>query len=135
MNLHAIAGPAIAVVNPFTAVTVRLSTGYTTEDDGTRVPTYDEYDDVPAQIQALSWGDLQKLDGLNLQGEKRKIYLTGRFDGISRERQTGGDLIAYPDGDQWPFGTLWLISAVLEQWPDWVCVAVTQQRCRNDGLS
>lgn len=127
MNLHAIAGPAVAVVNPFVDVTVRLSSGYDTLPSGRRVPTYDEVTGVPAQIQALSFGDLQKLDGLNIQGERRKIYLSGRFDSLSRERQTGGDLVVYPDGNTWPYGTRWLIVQVLEQWPDWCSVAVTQQ--------
>ena len=127
MNLHALASGAIGLVNPHVAVTIRVSTGYITSPDGTRVPTYTDLTGITAQIQNFTFGDLQQLDGLNLQGEKRKIYLNGRYDGVSRTRGTGGDLIIYPDGDTWPFGTTWLISQTLEQWPDWVCVAVTQQ--------
>lgn len=128
MNLHGIASPYVASVNPMVNVTVRISTGvYVTEEDGTRVPQYSEISDVPAQIQALQFTDIQKLDGLNLQGTRRKIYLSGKLDGLNRQEQKGGDLIIYPDGSQWPYGTKWLVAQVLEQWPDWVSVAVTQQ--------
>lgn len=128
MNLHAIASPAIAIVNPMIEVTVRVSTGsYTTAADGTRTPVYSDVTGVSAQIQALSFGDIQKLDGLNIQGTRRKIYLNGKFDGLNRQEQKGGDLIIYPSGASYPYGTTWLIVHVLEQWPDWVCVAVTQQ--------
>lgn len=128
MNLHAIAGPIVGIVNPAVSVTVRVSTGeYTTAADGTRTPTYDDVPNVPAQIQALSFGDIQKLDGLNIQGTRRKIYLNGKFDGLNRQEGKGGDLVVYPDGALWPYGTTWLVAQVLEQWPDWCCVAVTQQ--------
>lgn len=128
MNLHGIASPYVAAVNPMVDVTVRVSTGsYTTEEDGRRVPVYANTTGVPAQIQALGFTDIQKLDGLNLQGIRRKIYLNGKFDGLNRQESKGGDLIIYPDGDEWPFGTKWLVAQVLEQWPDWCCVAVTQQ--------
>ena len=127
MNLHALVSGAIAVVNPFTPVTIRVSTGYTTGADGTRTPTYDDVIGISAQIQNLTFGDLAQIDGLNLQGDKRKIYLNGSYDGVNRESGVGGDLIVFPDGDSWPFGTSWLVAQTLEQWPDWCCVAVTQQ--------
>jgi hypothetical protein len=127
MNLHGIVSPYVGVVNPSIAATLRVSTGYTTQDDGTRVPTYSDTPNVPAQVQAMSFGDIQMLDGLQLQGEKRKIYLNGRFDSLSRERGTGGDLVIFPSGSKWPFGTTWKIAMVLEQYPDWCSVAVTLQ--------
>lgn len=128
MNLHAMAAPVVATVNPMINVTVRVSTGeYSTAADGTRTPLYDDVPDVPAQIQALAFGDIQKLDGLNIQGTRRKIYLNGKFDGLNRQEGKGGDLIVYPSGASYPYGTTWLVAQVLEQWPDWCCVAVTQQ--------
>jgi hypothetical protein len=127
MNLHGIAAPLIGVVNPFIPVTIKISTGYSTDSDGTRVPSYTFLYDVPAQIQALSFGDLRQLDGLELNGEKRKIYLNGQFDSVNRPRGTGGDLITFPDGNVWPYGTVWLVVQALEVWPDWVSLAVTMQ--------
>ena len=128
MNLHAIASAAIAVVNPMVPVTVKVATGgYTVLDDGTRVPSHDTLTDVPAQIQALSFSDIQMVSGLQLNGERRAIYLNGRFDSMNRVRDTGGDLITFPDGDVWPYGTTWLVAMVLEQWPDWCKLACTLQ--------
>jgi hypothetical protein len=126
VSLHGIAVGVIAAVNPQVTCTVRVSTGYTTQADGTRVPQYSDLLNVPAQIQALSYGDIQLLDGLQIQGERRGIYLTGNFDSLNRGPQTGGDLIVFPDGTSWPFGTVWKIAYVLEQWPDWCHVAATR---------
>lgn len=74
-----------------------------------------------AQVQSLTFRDLTQIEGLNLQGTRRAIYLSGRIDGIVRSRHKGGDLISLPDG------TEWLVAQVLEQWPDWCKVAVTLQ--------
>ena len=76
---------------------------------------------VPAQIQALTFRDLQQIDGLNLQGDRRGIYFYGEIDGLVRPDNKGGDLITFPDG------TIWLVAIVLEQWPDWCKVAATLQ--------
>lgn len=108
-------------------MTVKVSTGYTTEPDGTRVPSYTFLYDVPAQIQALGYTDMMQLSGLVLNGERRKIYLNGQFDSVNRPRATGGDLITFPDGARWPYGTVWYIVQVLETWPDWCSFAVTMQ--------
>ena len=128
LNLHAIASRVIGIVNPKILVIVRVSTGYTTEPDGSRSPTYDDVYDVPAQIQSLSQGDLRQIDSLNIQGVQRAIYLYGKIDGLNRPEQKGGDLIVYPENrSDWPFGTTWKVVQVMEQWPSWCKVAVTQQ--------
>jgi len=127
VNLHGIVAPIVAAINPLVPVTVKVSTGYTTGDDGVRQPTYTFLYDVPAQVQALSYTDLQNLQGLVLNGERRKIYLNGQFDSVNRPRATGGDLITFPDGTKWPYGTVWLVAQVLEQWPDWCALACTLQ--------
>ena len=127
MNLHSIAAANVSAINPQTLVTVKLSTGYSTDLDGSREPTYVYHNRIPAQIQALTYNELQMLDGLQIQGERRAIYLNGRLEGINRSRNTGGDLIVFPDGNVWPFGTVWKVVLVVEQWPNWVKVAVTLQ--------
>lgn len=128
MNLHGVVGPIVAVVNPTVNVTVRISDGtYVTAPGGVRTPNYATVTGVPAQIQPLTADELRQLDGLNVQGTKRGIYLSGKFDGVNRIGQKGGDVVEYPSGDRYPFGTTWLVVQVLEQWPEWVKVAVTQQ--------
>lgn len=80
---------------------------------------------VPAQIQPMTWQDLQKLDGLNLSGTRVKIYLYGSTDSVVRVQRKGGDLIRIATG-----GThdgVYLVAQVLEQFADWVCVACTLQ--------
>ncbi|WP_429322567.1 hypothetical protein [Paraburkholderia sp. GAS448] len=65
-----------------------------------------------------------QLDGLNLQGERRALYLDGNWQGVLRAEVKGGDLVTLPDS------SLWLIAHVLENWrmtSGWCKVAVTRQ--------
>ena len=121
MNLHQIVRGAITSVNPDIPVQVKISTGYTTTPAGKRIGTYAPPVAMTAQVQALTSTDLRKLEGLNIQGSMRTIYLSGSLDGVSRVKQKGGDLVTLPDG------TVYLTTMVLEQWPDWVKVACTLQ--------
>lgn len=125
MNLHAIAAPLIGVVNPHVPATLRRSTGYTTAADGTQVPSYSDTA-IVAQVQALTFSDLQKLDGLNIQGVRRAVYFTGFAAGLVRPDQRGGDLVLFPTGTL-PEGDVWLCAHALETWPDWVKIAITLQ--------
>lgn len=124
MNLHGLVSGAIAAVNPFVPCTIQASTGYTTDAAGKRVPTYAAPFTIPGQVQALTFKDLTQLDGLNLNGTRRAIYFNGRVDAIVRVDNKGGDLITIADGVN---AGVWLVALVLEQWPDWVKVAVTLQ--------
>lgn len=96
MNLHSIVAGAITAINPFVPVSVRVSLGSTTADDGKRTPLFADPVVVPGQVQALTFRDLQQVDALNLQGTRRAIYLNGHVDGIVRSQDRGGDLIAVP---------------------------------------
>ncbi len=121
MNLHSIVSGAISAVLPPTNLTIQVSTGYTTNADGSRSPSY-----APSQIksgfmQALQYNDIVQLDALNIQGERRKIYINGQVDGLVRVENKGGDLITDPNGN------VWLVVLVTEYWPDWCSVAVTLQ--------
>lgn len=126
MNLHGIVAPAIATVNPFVTATLKRSTGYATAADGTRTPSYTDVPGVAVQAQALSYSDLEHLDGLNIQGVRRAVYLNGSALGVVRELQTGGDLFVFPPGT-FPEGNIWLVAHVLESWPDWCKCALTLQ--------
>lgn len=124
MNLHGIVSPLIGVINPFVPGTIQVSTGSTTAPNGSRTPTYSILPNISMQVQALSYSDLRQIDGLNLNGTRRAIYINGKFDGVVRSALKGGDLITLSDGPN--VGT-WLIAQVLEQWPDWCKVCVTLQ--------
>ena len=121
MNLHGIVAGAIAAVNPFQIVSLQISIGSTTAADGTQVATFAPAVNVSAQIQALAFGDLQQVAALNIQGIRRKVYLSGRIDGLVRVANKGGDLITFSDG------TIWKVVLVTEAWPDWTSAIVTMQ--------
>lgn len=123
--MHGIVAPIIAVVNPFVPATVRQSTGFTTAPDGSTTPTYIEFA-ISAQVQALTYTDIAHTNGLNIEGVRRAMYLTGNVMALVRARQRGGDLIIFPAGTL-PEGDTWLAALILEQWPEWVKVCLTLQ--------
>lgn len=124
MNLHGLVSGAISTVNPFILGTVKYSTGATTDAAFTRQPSYTTVTGVQMQVQALTAEDLRQVDGLNLNGTKRAIYLYDQINGVVRSKSKGGDLIVIDSGVN--AGT-WLVNLVLEQWPDWCKCAVTLQ--------
>ncbi|MGJ2639729.1 hypothetical protein ACR8HR_22510 [Salmonella enterica subsp. enterica serovar Paratyphi A] len=125
MNLHGIVAPAIGAVNPFVPATLRRSTGYTTAPDGSQIPAYSDFA-ISVQVQALTSPDLRLLDGLNIQGVGRAVYLNGVAMGVVRNVNAGGDLFVFPAG-LLPEGNIWLAAHVLERWPDWSKVALSLQ--------
>lgn len=79
---------------------------------------------MQAQVQPMTWRDLQQTEGLNLSGTRRKIYLYGSVDSVNRVTRGGGDLIEIASGVN---AGVWLVAQVLEQFPDWVSAACTLQ--------
>lgn len=124
MDLRGLANSATSMINPNTPVTVKVSSGYTIGAGGKQIPNYTETSGS-AQIQALNSDDLKQLDGLNIQGTIQAIYLRGALAGVIRPDQTGGDLVLIPAGRY--MGT-WLITKVLEQWPDWCKAVIVLQK-------
>jgi hypothetical protein len=109
MNLHQFVAGAVGMVNPFVPVSIRASAGSTTGDDGIQTPAYaTPIDGVPAQIQPMASRDLRQVEGLNLQGTLKAIYVNGELDGIVRVTLKGGDLVDFPDG------SVWLVVQVVE---------------------
>jgi hypothetical protein len=121
MDLRGIANSVSSQINPNVSVSVRRSTGYTI-DPTTRkqVPGYATAVTGFAQIQALDGDDLKQIDGLNLQGTLRALYLRGPLAGVIRPEGKGGDMI--------DIGTQqWLVTKVLETWPTWTKVCIVLQ--------
>lgn len=130
MNLQRLTAGIIAAVNPPISCTLQISAGYTTGPDGTQQPAYEAYVNVPCQIQSLTSQDLRHLDGLNLQGTMRAIYITGNVEGVDRAAIKGGDLFTMPNLPSFPGPTSWLTAQVLEHWDGasgWTKVAVVLQ--------
>lgn len=120
MDLRGIANGVSSTVNPNKTVTVLRSTGYTIGAGRKQVPSYAAPITGPAQIQALDGKDLKQLDGLNIQGTIRAIYMRGALAGVIRADQVGGDIVQI-DGQNW------LIVKVLESWPNWTKAAIALQ--------
>ncbi len=125
MNLNSIVSGAINAVNPQVAVMIQQSTGYTIGADGSQIPTYTTIQ-ATGQMQTLSPSDLRILEammnhsGLALQSVQQKIYLNGDYEGVFRVLGKGGDLLTIGN-------YTYLVTAVLERWPDWVSLGLTMQ--------
>lgn len=121
MDLRGLANGVSSTVNPNQTVRVSRSTGYTIGTGRKQVPSYAAPVEGPGQVQALDGKDLQQLDGLNIQGTIRAIYLRGALAGVIRPDGTGGDLVETADG------RTWLVVKVLESWPTWTKAAIVLQ--------
>ncbi len=130
LNLRNIANSVTRTVNPNVWATIRHSTGYTTGDDGTQVPSFTEFA-VPVQVQPITTGDIQKLEALNIQGVHRAIYVSAEVEAQIRVDKQGGDQIVFPAGvmpEDNDSPTTWIVTAVLEVFGNrWRKIAVTLQ--------
>ena len=125
MNIRGIANKYIQVTNKNQLINWVQSNGYVTDDAGKRTPKTLTLT-VEAQIQALSATDLKHIDGLNITGLMRSVYMYGNAAGVVRADQIGGDILVFPEV---PGGCNknWLINQVIETWSDWCHVIVTLQ--------
>lgn len=125
MNLHAIAGPIIAAINPMITATWQQSDGtYSTSASGKRTPNYTTVGNVQLQVQALTARDLTHLDGLNIQNVTRKVWVNSSLQGVNRTTQQGGDLLIFN-------GQTWLVTIVFETWDSdgpWSSAGLTLQQ-------
>lgn len=133
MNLHAIAGPIVGAVNSNQPGTLMQNTGFATNPDFSRTPTYTSTP-VLAQLQDLSSSDVRLLNSVGIQGASRKTYLYGSSSGMIRCLQKGNDLLTTPDG------SVWKVARVLEGYghgiagtTGWCSVALVLQNPTSDG--
>lgn len=120
MNLHNIANRAITRVNPNITATVREYLGFTVGEGRTRQPNYAPDREVILQLQPVTRGELQHIDGLNLQALYKSIHINGNYYSVQREKRKGGDLFIIN-------GETWLVVQPLELWPDWSRLLVVLQ--------
>lgn len=125
VDVNAIANFAIQEVNPDVGAELWKNGAAVTLPSGKRDPVFKKVP-IVVQVQALSYSDLQQLDGLNIQGVRRAIYCSTQVMSVVRVQQVGGDLLVFPAG-VFPEGTTWLAVHVLERWPTWCKVALTLQ--------
>jgi hypothetical protein len=127
MDLRGIANAVSNTVNPNLIVSVKRSTGYTVGAGLKQVPAYAAPVSGPAQLQALDGSELRQIEGLNLQGVIRGIYLRGNLAGVIRPNGTGGDLVIIAPPAPAAFVGTWLCVKILETWPLWAKAVVVLQ--------
>ena len=125
MNLHGLVKGVIGAVNPEIAVTLLQNTGYTTNADGTRTPTFNRSTKF-CQVQSTSGPDLQNLAALNIQGVVRVVFLDGNWHGVVKADKTGGDILKFSPA-QGCSSHDWKAVAVKESWPDWTSTIMVLQ--------
>ena len=120
MNLHKIANSAIRRVNPNISAILKKYAGETIGTGRKPVPSYLPDQNVTIQLQPISRGDMQHVDGLNIQGLAKVIYVNGNYFSVQREMEQGGDIFVIN-------GERWLVVEPVELWPDWCrLIAVLQ---------
>jgi hypothetical protein len=121
MNLHGFVSGVIGAINPNILVIVKKNTGYTTNADFTRTPSYTVLPDVSAQVQGVKAKEIEHMQSMNIAGVLRSVHLNGDWETIQRANNGAG-------GDRMHFGGYdWLVVWVYETWPDWSRVIVQQQ--------
>lgn len=93
-NVRALANKYIQVTNKNQQINWVQSNGYITDDAGRRTPKTITLT-VEAQVQALSATDLKHVDGLNITGVMRSVYMYGNAAGVVRVDQIGGDILVF----------------------------------------
>ena len=112
-------------VNPNIDATLLRANGYTTDATGHRTPNTRAIQ-VKAQVQALTARELAQMDGLNVEGVMRAVYLYGDIEGVVRADSKGGDVLEFRE-TPYSFVRSWRVVTVLETWPEWCKVAVVMQ--------
>lgn len=128
INVRGIANAAIQVVNPNIPVIVRLPNGYTVDATTLRqIPAYITQE-AQGQLQALDGDDLGQINGLNIQGTIRAMYLYGSIAGVIRPDGSPQSHVIFTSNEA---GVVkereWGVFKVLETWPDWCKVAIVYQ--------
>ncbi|WP_338332001.1 hypothetical protein [Acetobacter sp. LMG 32666] len=121
MQLFALAGRLSSAVNPCVAATLLASTGSVTNPDGSQTPTYTPLA-LRIEVQAVAGADLQQVQNITQQADRRVVYLPAAARALNRPLQCGGDILQF-------YGADWLITQSLEEWGEgeWSKVLVTRQ--------
>jgi hypothetical protein len=121
MSLHDLVANIICAVNPMMTCQLYVSTGSTPVAGAKSTPTFAPFVDVIAQVQQMTTEDLKHMAEMGMSGITRKVWCDTVLHGIDRAAGLGGDKLILPDG------TIWLVVAVPEVWPDW-CSALLQKQ-------
>ena len=117
MNLRKLANSRTRRINRNVKAVWRKSTGYTTSEDGTRVPVFADTD-IMINPQAVA-AKFQHIEGLNIEGVSRSVYIdANNIMGPVRPDVRGGDFLVFA---QYPGreAQAWKVLDIMETWPAW----------------
>lgn len=120
IDVRGMANMVSSTVNDNKSVELYVSTGFTSGAGLRQVPSYADPVTGYAQIQALDSSDLKHIDGLNIQGTLKTIFMYGALAGVIQPEGKGGDLVKFD-------GNTWLIVKVVEAWPTWTRAVIQYQ--------
>ncbi|QDH17411.1 hypothetical protein [Swingsia samuiensis] len=114
----------IAPVNGQIQAVLKVTNGYTVNDDFSKTPNELEIS-VMIEVQAMSTSDLRQVQNINQQSDMRAVYIRGGIKGLNRPLQTGGDILHF-------YGSDWKVVQVLEEWgmEEWTKLVVSRQITR-----
>lgn len=129
MSLRSMANGLTSTLNPNVSGDAYISAGASTGYGGKRTPSFTKVEGRAFQVQALSGGELRHADSLNIQGQKRTVFLDGTVNGVRRALGKGGDILAFSN-------SYWLVVDVTEPWDEsgWCKVIVTEQVTPPEGF-
>lgn len=129
MNLHAIANPVVAAVNPNESVQWYENLGQSNDASGYITPLFAEAVTMTAQVQSESDAALYYSDKVGQNSIIRRFYLHAAPEnptaGIVRAEVRGGDYLFRTLNGCW-----YLVDAVLDDFSarsGWVCVRGIEQ--------
>ncbi len=125
MNLHGIASRYVSKVNPLVQAELYVNMGWIEGRGAKRIAQWAPPIIRTMQIQALDSSDTTHNDEMNTSISTHRIYVYGVLNDLTRANQLGGDKIQILTGRQ--AGAVFLVTSILEQWPDWVCALATLQ--------
>ncbi len=122
IDVQSYANSAINIINQDILITIRQSIGYQIPDNNGRrqEPLYADPITGFSNIQAVTNEDLMQIDGLNIQGTYKVLYLKGQLFAVVRPEIKGGDLVEFNNQQ-------WLVNQILERWKTWCKVAICLQ--------
>lgn len=127
INLRGIANAAIQGINPNIKIRVQSPNGFTTDEYYNQVPKYIE-ETLQGNVQAMSSDDLKHIDGLNLEGTLRAVYLYGNYNGVMRVGQQPSTKLFFTTNESGVTREReWNVFKMLEAWQGWCKVAVVLQ--------
>ena len=112
MNLRSIANGLTQAINPNKIAIGRRFQGVTVGAGRIESPSYYPDEKITVQLQPLSYGDIKHMDGMNIQGIVKSLYInSASYYAVDRKMTKGGDLFIID-------GSTWLLVDMIEQWSE-----------------